>query len=104
MTTPLILHSLAWYGRDLPADTDHELAAIGRGSLLLIHVPPGDYAFEQHALPEFIVCIDGRIGIETSDGDLQNASVGQMIEITAGVRHRFASDSDAVILTLAQRA
>ncbi len=103
MTTPLALHPLARQGRQLPADTDHELAAIGRGSLLLIHVPPGEYAFEQHALAEFIVCIDGRIGIETADGIRQSAMVGEMIEITAGVRHRFASDSDAVILTLAQR-
>lgn len=101
---PSLIHTrLSTFGRTLLADNDHLLAATGPGALLLIHVPEGDYAFEQHALPEFIFCMHGQLDMETNDGQEVSASAGDMIEVTPGVRHRFAPSCNAVIVTLAQR-
>ena len=102
MTEP-ILHSLARQGRKLPADTDHLLAHTAAGSLLLLHVPPGDYHHESHARIEYLVCLVGRLVLETAAGRTE-AGVGEMIEIPAGVSHRFAADCDAVLLTVTQQA
>jgi mannose-6-phosphate isomerase-like protein (cupin superfamily) len=98
------LHALPTDDRNLSADTDHLLTRTTAGALLLIHVPPGEYAYEVHRLPEFIVCVDGTFMVESGDGKQVKAERGQMIEIPPGLRHRFASESNAVIITLTQNA
>jgi quercetin dioxygenase-like cupin family protein len=103
-TKVFLLHALPNVGRDLPPDADHLLTRISAGALLLIHVPPGEYAYEVHRLPEFIVCINGTFIIESDNGRQAKAERGQMIEIPPGLRHRFASESNAVIITLTQNA
>lgn len=93
-------------GRSLLADRDHLLSPTRAGALLLLHIPPGDYPFEQHACSEFIVCLDGQMQLEADHGTHRvqvTASVGQMIEVPPDVRHRFGPASDGVLLTLAQR-
>lgn len=97
-------HPLPATGRDLPADTDHLLAQTSTGALLLIHIPPGSYALERHAMPEYIVCLQGRLQMEAKGGERCSASAGEMIEVPAGLSHRFAADCDAVVMTLAQRS
>jgi mannose-6-phosphate isomerase-like protein (cupin superfamily) len=99
-----LLHTLPADGRKLPPDTDHLLTRTTAGVLLLIHVPPGEYAYEVHRLPEFIVCVDGTFVIESESGRQAKAGCGQMIEIPPGLRHRFAPESNAVIITLTQNA
>ncbi len=99
-----VLHALPANGRNLPADTDHLLTRTTAGALVLIHVPPGDYAYEVHGLPEFIICVDGTFMIEADDGRREVAERGQMIEIPPQLRHRFAPESNAVIITLTQSA
>lgn len=97
-------HPLPTTGRALPPDTDHLLAQTSPGALLLIHVPPGSYALERHAMPEYIVCLQGQLRMEAEDGERCGAAAGEMIELPAGLSHRFAADCDAVVMTLAQRA
>lgn len=97
-----VLHALPAQGRDLPADTDHLLARTGAGALLLIHVPPGEYTYESHCAPEYIVCVDGLLAMQAEHGERIMAERGQMVEVPPGLRHRFAPESNAVILTLAQ--
>lgn len=99
-----VLHALPTDGRNLPADTDHLLTRTTAGALVLIHVPPGEYAYEVHGLPEFIICVDGTFIIEADDGRREVAERGQMIEIPPQLRHRFAPESNAVIITLTQSA
>ena len=99
-----VLHALPADGRKLPADTDHLLTRTTAGALLLIHVPPGEYAYEVHRLTELIVCVDGTFIIEAEDGARVKAECGQMIEIPPELRHRFARESNAVIITLTQNA
>lgn len=103
MTPSLIHHPLATFGSTLPADSDHLLAITSAGALLLIHVPEGDYGFEEHSQPEFIVCLQGQLDMETNDGQEVTALAGEMIEVTPGVRHRFAPGTNAVVMTLTQR-
>ncbi len=98
----MILHKLPTLGKTLSADTDHLLAQIQAGSLLLIHLPPGDYAFESHKHPEFIVCVNGSLVMEDQQGNRQIASTGEMIEIPIGLVHRFSENCDAIVLTLTQ--
>lgn len=97
-------HTLPHTGRGLPADTDHLLAQTAAGALLLIHIPPGSYALERHAMPEYIVCLQGELRMDAEGGERCVASSGEMIEVPAGLSHRFAADCDAVVMTLAQRA
>ena len=97
-------HPLPRDGRALEADSDHLLARTSAGALLLIHIPPGAYALERHAMPEYIVCLQGVLKMETEDGKACSAAVGEMIEVPPGLSHRFAADCDAVVMTLAQRA
>jgi quercetin dioxygenase-like cupin family protein len=96
-------HALPDTGRQLPADADHLLAQTLPGALLLIHIPPGTYALERHAMPEYIVCLQGQLQMEAESGDRCGATAGEMIEVPAGLSHRFAADCDAVVMTLAQR-
>jgi quercetin dioxygenase-like cupin family protein len=97
-------HPLPTIGRGLTADTDHLLAQTSAGALLLICIPPGSYALERHAMPEYIVCLQGELRMEAEDGGRCSATAGEMIEVPAGLSHRFAADCDAVVMTLAQRA
>ncbi|HEY9103221.1 cupin domain-containing protein [Chitinimonas sp.] len=97
-------HPLPELGRGLPADTDHLLARIGPGAVLLIHVPPGDYPYEVHQQSEYLVCLQGRLVLEGEGGQRAEAAVGQMLEVPPGLRHHFAAESDAVILTVVQKA
>jgi quercetin dioxygenase-like cupin family protein len=97
-------HPLPHDGRALKADSDHLLARTSAGAMLLIHIPPGAYALEQHAMPEYIVCLQGLLQMEAADGERCSAAVGEMIEVPPGLSHRFADDCDAVVMTLAQRA
>ena len=103
-----IHHPLPATGRSLAADSDHLLARTSPGALLLIHLPPGAYAFEQHAMPEYIVCLQGRLQMEAEreaeGGARCSATAGEMIEVPPGLSHRFAADCDAVVLTVAQKA
>nr|WP_242533330.1 cupin domain-containing protein [Niveibacterium umoris] len=71
---------------------------------MLIHVPPGAYAFEQHVADEWIVCVSGRLVMETADGGRATANAGDLLHVPAGLAHRFAQDADAVVLTLSQAA
>lgn len=100
----LIHHPLASQGRKLEADTDHLIARTGAGGMLLIHVPPGDYPYEVHGLAEFLICLTGHLMVETDTGESLRAEAGEMIEVSAGVSHRFGAASDAVILTYAQKS
>jgi quercetin dioxygenase-like cupin family protein len=97
-------HPLPSEGRALAPDSDHLLARTSAGALLLIHIPPGGYALEQHATPEYIVCLNGTLKMEAEGGERCCAIAGEMIEVPAGLSHRFAVDCDAVVMTLAQRA
>jgi quercetin dioxygenase-like cupin family protein len=99
-----ILHTLPAKGREQVADRDELIAKTNEGALLLIHVPPGNYAYESHRMPEFIVCIDGELVMQSKAGNSTTARVGQMIEVPPGLEHRFAPTSNAVILTMAQKA
>jgi hypothetical protein len=99
-----ILHNLPSKGRRQIADRDELIAKTNEGALLLIHVPPGDYAYESHRMPEFILCVDGELVMESRAGDMCIATIGQMIEVATGLEHRFAPTSNAVILTIAQKA
>jgi quercetin dioxygenase-like cupin family protein len=98
------VHRLADKGRALPADTDHLLARTGPGALLLVHVPPGEYPYESHRMPEFIVCVAGRLVMDSEDGQTVEAATGDMVEIPPGLCHRFAARADAVLLTVVQQA
>ena len=102
--SPFKHHPLPATGRSLPPDTDHLLAQTSSGALLLIHVPPGVYAFERHAMPEYVVCLQGQLRMEAERGVRCSAEAGEMIEVPAGRSHRFGADCDAVVVTLAQRA
>ncbi|HEV8689523.1 MAG TPA: cupin domain-containing protein [Ideonella sp.] len=99
-----IHHPLPATGRTLAADSDHLVARTSPGALLLIHLPPGAYAFEHHAMPEYIVCLQGSLQMEAEGGARCSAAVGEVIEVPPGLSHRFAADCDAVVLTLAQKA
>ena len=96
------LHALPAEGRQLPADTDQLLMPVTAGSLLLINLPPGEYAYESHRAPELIVCLTGTLIMQDETGFRLSAQPGEMIEIPVGLSHRFAPDCDAVVLTLTQ--
>ena len=98
----MIIHKLPSLGQTLLADTDFLLTKLQAGSLLLIHLPPGSYAFESHPTPEFIVCLDGQLVMESQEGNKQIAQTGEMIEIPIGLVHRFAEDCNATVLTITQ--
>ena len=98
-----IHHPLATLGRTLPADQDHPLAQTHAGALLLIHIPPGDYPFEVHRSTEYLLCMQGRLVLEGEGGQRADMNTGEMLEIPPGLKHRFASESDAVIVTLVQK-
>lgn len=98
------LHTLPEQGRQLPADTDLLLMPTTAGSLLLINLPPGDYAYESHRTVELIVCVSGTLVMQDDAGNKLSAKTGEMIEIPIGLSHRFAPDCDAVVLTLTQSA
>ncbi len=92
---------LAVLGRSLAVDTDHLLTRLQDGAALLIHLaPPADYPYESHKVEERIVCIQGKLNLETEAGTCYALLAGQMALIPPGLRHRFAADSDGVILTL----
>lgn len=97
-----IIYSLAEQGRALPPDCDHLLAKIQPAQLLLINIPPGVYAYEHHSCSEYLLCMSGRLILETDNGLKATISQGQMMEIPPGLKHRFAAESDAVIVTIAQ--
>lgn len=99
-----ILHSLPKQGRLQIPDTDHVLASLPPSQLLLINLVPGLYSFESHARTEYILCLSGTLVMEDEAGQHLQAGAGEMIEIAPGLRHRFASVSDAVIMTVAQNA
>ncbi len=63
-----VLHPLPSLGRSLPADSDHFLGMLTGGTMLLINVPPGLYAFEEHTQSEFIVCVTGTLTMESEAG------------------------------------
>ena len=94
---------LATLGAALAPDTDHLLRSLTAGSMLLIHLPPGDYAFEEHVTPEYIVCLSGVLRMADAAGNTVSASVGEMIEVSPGLSHHFAPDCAAVVLTLTQK-
>ncbi len=98
----MIVHKLPTLGRTLPADADFLLKELQTGSLLLIHLPPGTYAFESHQTPEFIVCLEGQLIMESQEGNIQTAKTGEMIEIPIGLSHRFAENCNATVLTITQ--
>lgn len=100
---PLAVHRLPSLGRGLVADVDAPLAALGPGALLLLHVPPGVYPWERHGAPEYVVCLHGHVHLEDDQGLAVRAAAGEMVEVLSGVRHRFAEDSDAVLLVVTQR-
>lgn len=97
-----IIHPLTEQGRSLPPDCDHLLAKIQPAQLLLINITPGVYAYEHHPCSEYLLCMSGRLILETDTGLQASISQGQMIEIPPGLKHRFAAESDAVIVTVAQ--
>jgi hypothetical protein len=99
----ITISPLAREGRQLPADQDHLLARVGAGALLLINVPPGEYRFETHRLPEYILTLEGTLVLETDTAERFLVKTGEMATIAPGVSHRFASDSQAVIMTIAQQ-
>lgn len=102
--TGFTVHPLTTQGRTQPADVDHLLARVQASSLLLINLLPGHYPFETHVSSEYVVCLKGHLVLESASGDIAEALAGEMIEIAAGVSHRFGVDVDAVILTVAQTA
>jgi quercetin dioxygenase-like cupin family protein len=100
--TSFILHALPTQGRSLVPDTDHLLASVRPAQLLLINLLPGEYPFESHDNPEYLVCLRGTLMLEDEHGVQIRAELGEMVEVCPGVRHRFAPQADAVILTVAQ--
>lgn len=102
--TTFILHRLPEQGRTLVADQDYLLAQVGPAQLLLIHLPPGAYAYERHARAEYLLCLRGRLVLEAEGGEQVCAAEGEMVEVCPGVVHRFAPSVDAVIFTVAQTA
>eukprot|EP00300_Choanocystis_sp_HF-7_P022958 c22610_g1_i1.p3 GENE.c22610_g1_i1~~c22610_g1_i1.p3 ORF type:complete len:103 (-),score=10.74 c22610_g1_i1:228-536(-) len=95
------VHALPTFGRTLVPDSDHIIGFTEQPiPLLLINVPPGEYAYESHGGIERIVCLSGVLRMESEDGSRAAATAGEMIEVPTGLRHRFAADCDAVILTL----
>ena len=72
----LTLLPLNTLGAALAPDTDHLLRSLTAGSMLLIHLPPGDYAFEQHATPEYIVCLSGVLRMADAAGAQSSLCAG----------------------------
>jgi quercetin dioxygenase-like cupin family protein len=96
-----IVHNHVELGRSFPGDCDALITRFTSGSMLLIHVPPQEgYAYEVHAAPEYIICLNGTLKMESQHGQAVSVNAGDMIEVPVGLFHRFAADSDAVILTL----
>ncbi len=94
--------ALPTLGRGLAADRDHALAALGPGHLVLLHVPPGDWPWERHAGPEFLVCLQGRLQLQCEGGPDLAAGPGEMLALPPGLAHRFAPSCNAVLLVLTQ--
>jgi hypothetical protein len=98
------VHPLTTLGRLQEPDVDHLLARVQASSLLLINLLPGHYPFETHAGCEYVLCLKGHLVLESDSGEIAEALGGEMIEVAAGVSHRFGVDVDAVILTVSQTA
>ena len=92
--------ALAAFGTQLPVDTDHLLASVAKGSLLLLNQRPQTYPWEQHAVPERIIVIEGQVGIQTESGAALRAQLGEMLVIPPGLRHAYTPDSDGVVVVL----
>ncbi|MBV8657231.1 MAG: cupin domain-containing protein [Burkholderiales bacterium] len=92
--------ALASFGAQLPVDTDHLLAKLDKGSLLLLNQRPQHYPWESHGVPERIIVIEGQVGIQAENGPALRAQLGDMLVIPAGLRHAYMPDSDGVVVVL----
>lgn len=90
---------LVTLGRQQPVDTDYVLSRIGAGTLLLLNQRPQSYPSEQHTVPERIIVLQGRIGIQAGNQRV-DADAGQMIVIPPGLSHSYCDDSDGVVTVI----
>ncbi|TIC86904.1 cupin domain-containing protein [Crenobacter intestini] len=94
--TEMICHTPACCCQDQP----NPPLRLEQSEMRLCRVEPGEHAYEAHPATEFIVCLQGALLLEDADGGRVQADPGEVIEIPAGVRHRFAPPCDAAIMRL----
>ena len=82
-----------------PVDTDRPISEDLIGAMLLIRLAPGGgYPVETHAhATETITALSGRFAILAGDKSY-SVSQGQCCRIPPGLEHRWAPDSEAVVL------
>lgn len=83
----------------LPADTDRAVTANLKGEALIIRLEAGrEYPLEVHGhATETIVALSGRFVI-LAGGQAFGVRQGQCCRIPPGLEHRWASESEAVVL------
>lgn len=83
----------------LPPDHEHLLGGALTGDLLLIRLEPGSYPVEWHdGRVEIITALRGRFALLTEDGHSWPVTQGQCCRVPPGLKHRWAPDSDAMVL------
>lgn len=83
----------------MPVDTDRAITTDLVGDVLIIRLEAGrDYPIEvHHHATETITSLSGRFAI-FAEGKSYSVSQGQCCRIPPGLEHRWASDSEAVVL------
>ena len=86
-------------GQSVPPDTDRPITTDIKGDVLVIRLEPGrTYPPEKHDhATETITALRGRFTIEAG-GKSHAVAQGQCCRIPPGLEHRWASESDAVVL------
>lgn len=85
--------------QSVPVDTDHPITSNPVGEVLIIRLGPGyDYPEEVHAgATETITALSGRFAI-IADGKSYPVHQGQCCRIPPGLHHRWAAESEAIVL------
>lgn len=101
---PIEVLDLVELAQGVPIDTDHPITTDLVGDVLIIRLaaspdnPRPDYPEEVHAgATETITALSGRFAI-LAEGKTYPVRQGQCCRIPPGLHHRWAPESDAVVL------
>ena len=85
-------------GNAQEVDKDFILKEFNKGSLLLINLKEQEYPYEEHFdVEEMIIAFQGEFELETETTKI-TVPQGSMIKVPKGIRHRFGSGSNGLIL------
>ena len=96
---PIEILDLIHLGQELPVDTDRAITTDLKGEVLIIRLAAGrDYPVESHAhATETITALSGHFAILAA-GKTYPVRQGQCCRIPPGLEHRWAPESEAVVL------